>query len=50
MTLKQFIDFTMKLQDDLILKQTEFDNKEFQEKLNVIEAKFDDLKKENETL
>ena len=26
------------------------DNKEFREKLNLIEAKFNDLKKENETL
>ena len=35
-----------------IWKQTELinDNKEFWEKLNLIEGKFDDLKKENETL
>ena len=41
----------MKLQDNLISKQTELinDNKEFQGKLNVIEAKFNNLKKENET-
>ena len=41
----------MKLQDNLISKQTELinDNKEFQEKRNVIE-KFDDLKKENKAL
>ena len=49
---EQLIDFAMKLQDNLISKQTELinDNKEFQEKLDLIEAKFDDLKKENETL
>ena len=52
MTNEQLIDFVMKLQDNLISKQTELinDNKEFLEKLNLIEAKFDDLKKENETL
>ena len=52
MTNEQLIDFAMKLQDNLISNQTELihDNKEFREKLNVIEAKFDDLKKENETL
>ena len=52
MTNDQLIDFAVKLQDNLISKQTELinDNKEFREKLNLIEAKFDDLKKENETL
>ena len=52
MTNEQLIDFVMKLQDNLISKQIELinDNKEFLEKLNLIEAKFDDLKKENETL
>ena len=37
----------MKLQDNLISKQAELinDNKESREKLNVIEAKFDNLKK-----
>ena len=52
MTNEQLIDFAVKLQDNLISKQTELinDNKEFREKLNLIEAKFDDLKKENETL
>ena len=52
MTNEQLIDFVMKLQDNLISKQTELinDNKEFLEKLNLIEAKFNDLKKENETL
>ena len=42
----------MKLQDNLISNQTELinDNKEIREKLNLIEAKFNDLKKENETL
>ena len=49
---EQLIYFAMKLQDNLISKQTELinDNKEFRKKLNVIEAKFDDLKKENETV
>ena len=44
--------FAMKMQDNLISKQTELtnDKKEFREKLNVIEAKLDDLKKENKTL
>ena len=52
MTNEQHIDFVMKLQDNLISKQAELinDNKEFWEKLNLIEAKFNDLKKENETL
>ena len=52
MTNERLIDFAMKLQDNLISKQTELinDNKEFQEKRNVIKAKFDDLKKENETI
>ena len=51
-TNEQLRKFAMKLQDNLISKQTELinDNKEFREKLNLIEAKFDDLKKENETL
>ena len=49
MTNEQRIDFAMKLQDNLISQQTALitDNKEFREKLNLIEAKFDDLKKEN---
>ena len=49
MTNEKFKDFAMKLQSNLISKQTKFinDNKEFREKLNVIEAKFDNLKKEN---
>ena len=52
MTNEQLIDFAMKLQDNLISKQAELinDNKEFREELNFIKAKFDDLKKENETL
>ena len=42
----------MRLHNNLISKQAELinDNKEFREKLNLIEAKFSDLKKENETL
>ena len=49
---EQLINFTMKLQDNLISNQTELinDNKEIREKFNLIEAKFNDLKKENETL
>ena len=52
MTNEQLIDFAIKLQDNLITKQTELinDNKEFREKLNVIEVKYGDLKKENETV
>ena len=52
MTNEQLIDFAMKMQDNLISKQAELinDNKEFREELNLIKAKFDDLKKENETL
>ena len=52
MTNEQLVDFAMKLQDNLISKQAELinDNKEFREELNLIKAKFDDLKKENETL
>ena len=52
MTNEQLIAFAMKLQDKLISKQTELinDNRKFQEKRTLIEAKFDDLKKENETL
>ena len=52
MTNEQLINFAMKLQDNLISKQTELinANKEIREKLNLIEVKFDDLKKENETL
>ena len=52
MTNEQIIDPAMKLKDNLITKQPELINgsKEFREKLHVIEAKFHDLKKENETL
>ena len=45
MTNQQLIDFAMKMQDNLILKQTELINdKEFHEKLNLMKAKFNDLK------
>ena len=45
MTNQQLIDFAMKMQDNLILKQTELINdKESQEKLNLMKAKFNDLK------
>ena len=52
MTSAQLIGFAMKLQDNLITKQTELinNNREFREKLNVLKAKFDNLKKENEIL
>ena len=47
MTNEQLIDFAMKLQDNLTSKQTQLINfnKEFREKLNIIEAKLDDSKK-----
>ena len=52
MTNQQLIDFAIKLKDNLISKQTELinDDKEFWEKLNVVKAKFDYRKKENETV
>ena len=52
MTNEQLINFAMKIQDNLISKQIELinDNKEIRENLTLIEAKFDDPKKENETL
>ena len=45
---EQLIDFPIKLQDNLISKQTDNINynKESRGKLNGVEAKFDDLKKE----
>ena len=52
MTNDQLIEFAMKLQNNMINKQTELinDNKEFREKLSIIDSKFDELKKENEVL
>lgn len=52
MTNQQLIDFAIKLKDNLISKQTQLinDDKEFWEKLNVVKTKFDDRKKENETV
>ena len=52
MTNQQLIDFAIKLKDNLISKETELinDDKEFWEKLNVVKTKFDDRKKENETV
>ena len=46
MTNEQLIDFAMKLQDNLMSKQTKLINgsKEFWEKLYLVKAKFDDLK------
>ena len=48
----QLIEFAMKLQTNMINKQTELisDNKEFWEKLSIIDTKFDKFKKENEVL
>lgn len=44
---EQFLGFNIKLQDNLISTQTELinDNKEFWEKVNIIEAKFGDFEK-----
>ena len=52
MTSAQLIGFAMKLQDNLITKQTELinNNRKFREKLNVLKTKFDNVKKENEIL
>ena len=52
MTNEKLIEFAMKLQNNMINKQTELinDNKEFREKLRIIDSKFDELKKENEVL
>ena len=49
---EQLLGFNIKLQDNLISTQKELinDNKEFWEKVNIIEAKFGDLEKKNETL
>ena len=45
----QLIEFAMKLQNNVIGKQTELinDNKEFREKLSIIDSKFDEVRKEN---
>ena len=52
MTSDQFIEFVMKLQNNMNSRQTELinDNKEFREKLSIIDSKFDELKQENEVL
>ena len=52
MTNEQLIEFAMRLQNNMINKQTELINynKEFREKLSIIGSKFDELKKENEVL
>ena len=51
-TKNQLIQFALKLQNNIITKQTELinDNNEFREKLNIIDSNFDDVKKENEIL
>ena len=50
MTNNQLTEFAMKLENNMITKQTELinNNKEAREKLGIIDAKFDELKKENE--
>ena len=54
MTNNQLIEFAIKLQNNMINKQTEpepvNDKNEFREKLSIIDSKFDELKKENEVL
>ena len=52
MTNEQLIEFAMRLQSNMINKQTELINynKEFREKLSIIGSKSDELKKENEVL
>ena len=51
-TKNQLIQFALKLQNNIITKQTELinDNNEFREKLKIIDSNFDDVKKENEIL
>ena len=52
MTNDQLIEFATKLQTNMINKQIELinDNKEFREKLSIIDSKSDELKKESEIL
>ena len=52
MTNEQLIEFAMKLQNNMINKRKELINynKEFWEKISIIDSKFDELKKENEVL
>ena len=52
MTDDQLLEFAMKLQNNMINKQTNLinDNKEFREKLSIIDSKFDELKNKNEVL
>ena len=52
MTNDQLIEFALKLQNNMINKQTELinNNREFREKQIIIDSKFDELKKENEVL
>ena len=52
MTDDQLLEFAMKLLNNMINKQTDFinDNKEFREKLSIIDSKFDERKNENEVL
>ena len=48
----QLIEFAMKLQNNILIEQTELinDNNEFREKLRMFDCKIDELKKENEIL
>ena len=52
MTNDQLTEFALKLQNNMINKQTELinNNREFREKQRIIDSKFDELKKENEVL
>ena len=48
----RLIEFDLKLQNKMNTKQTELinDNKQFREKLSIIDSKLDELKKENKIL
>ena len=48
----RLIEFDLKLQDNMITKQTELinGNKQSREKLSIIDSKLDELKKENKIL
>ena len=48
----RLIEFDLKLQNNMITKQTELinDNKQSREKLSIIDSKLDELKKENKIL
>lgn len=52
MSIDRLIEFDLKLQNNMITKQTELinDNKQSREKLSIIDSKLDELKKENKIL